>query len=203
MNRNMKIAILGGTFNPPHVGHLMIADTVASALNYDKVIFIPTKKPPHKNACNLASSEDRINMLKLATQNDDRFEVEDFEIKDEVNELSYTINTLKYLYKKYEGIVEGKMGLIIGADLLADFPKWNSVEVIAHISDIIVLNREGDNNLVESVISKYKMKVLKMNRVDLSSSIIRDNIENGVSIRYRVNDLVYEYIKQKRLYTRN
>lgn len=199
----MKVAILGGTFNPPHIGHLMIADTVSSALNYDKVLFIPTKKPPHKNAYNLASSVDRINMLALSTKNDDRFEVDDFEIKDETSEFSYTINTLKYLYKKYEGLIEGKLGFIIGADLLADFHKWNSVDMIADISDIIVLNRENDNNLVESIISKYKMRVLKINRVDLSSSIIRDNIKNGISIRYRVSDLVYEYIKENELYIVN
>uniref|UniRef100_UPI003F4BC065 nicotinate (nicotinamide) nucleotide adenylyltransferase n=1 Tax=Brachyspira catarrhinii TaxID=2528966 RepID=UPI003F4BC065 len=192
----MKIAILGGTFDPPHLGHLILADTVITNCNYDKVIFIPAKIPPHKNISGEVSNEDRINMLKLSIENDERFLLDEYELNND--SVSYTINTLNYLYKNYN--IEGKIGLIIGADLIKDFDKWREPERIAEISDITVVNREDDKNLYKENIDKYNIKVIMAPRIDISSSLIRNRIKEKKGFRYFVKEKVYDYIVSKKLY---
>ncbi|PTY40325.1 nicotinate (nicotinamide) nucleotide adenylyltransferase [Brachyspira hampsonii] len=192
----MRIAILGGTFDPPHLGHLILADTVITNCDYDKVIFIPTKIPPHKNISGEASNEDRLNMLKLSILNDERFLLDEYELNNEG--VSYTINTLDYLYKNYD--IEGKIGLIIGADLVKDFDKWREPERIAAISDITVVNREDDENLYKANIDKYNIKIIMAPRIDISSSLIRNRIKEKKGFRYFVAEKVYDYIVSKKLY---
>ncbi|WP_304352996.1 nicotinate (nicotinamide) nucleotide adenylyltransferase [Brachyspira innocens] len=192
----MKIAILGGTFDPPHIGHLILADTVITNCNYDKVIFIPAKIPPHKNISGKVSNDDRLNMLKLSIEDDERFLLDEYELNNEG--VSYTINTLNYLYKNYD--IEGKIGLIIGADLVRDFDKWREPKKIAEISDITVVNREDDKNLYKEHIDKYNIKVIMAPRIDISSSLIRDRIKEKKGFRYFISDKVYDYIVSKKLY---
>ncbi|TVL79582.1 nicotinate (nicotinamide) nucleotide adenylyltransferase [Brachyspira hyodysenteriae] len=192
----MRIAILGGTFDPPHLGHLILADTVITNCDYDKVIFIPAKIPPHKNISGEASNEDRLNMLKLSIENDERFLLDEYELNNDG--VSYTINTLNYLYKNYD--IEGKIGLIIGADLVKDFNKWREPEKISEISNITVVNREDDNNLYKENIDKYNIKVIMAPRIDISSSLIRNRIKEKKGFRYFVKEKVYDYILSKNLY---
>ena len=192
----MKIAILGGSFDPPHLGHLILADTVITNCNYDKIIFIPAKIPPHKNISGEVSNEDRLNMLKLSIENDERFLLDEYELNND--SVSYTINTLNYLYKNYN--IEGKIGLIIGADLIKDFDKWREPERIAEISDITVVNREDDKNLYKENIDKYNIKVIMAPRIDISSSLIRNRIKEKKGFRYFVKEKVYDYIVSKKLY---
>ncbi|MCZ9838687.1 nicotinate (nicotinamide) nucleotide adenylyltransferase [Brachyspira hyodysenteriae] len=192
----MRIAILGGTFDPPHLGHLILADTVITNCDYDKVIFIPAKIPPHKNISGEASNEDRLNMLKLSIENDERFLLDEYELNNDG--VSYTINTLNYLYKNYD--IEGKIGLIIGADLVKDFDKWREPEKISEISNITVVNREEDNNLYKENIDKYNIKVIMAPRIDISSSLIRNRIKEKKGFRYFVKEKVYDYILSKNLY---
>lgn len=192
----MKIAILGGTFDPPHIGHLILADTVITNCNYDKVIFIPAKIPPHKNISGKVSNDDRLNMLKLSIEDDERFLLDEYELNNEG--VSYTINTLNYLYKNYD--IEGKIGLIIGADLVRGFDKWKEPKKIAEISDITVVNREDDKNLYKEHIDKYNIKVIMAPRIDISSSLIRDRIKEKKGFRYFISDKVYDYIVSKKLY---
>ncbi|CRF32840.1 nicotinate-nucleotide adenylyltransferase [Brachyspira suanatina] len=192
----MRIAILGGTFDPPHLGHLILADTVITNCDYDKVIFIPAKIPPHKNISGEVSNEDRLNMLKLSIENDGRFLLDEYELNNDG--VSYTINTLNYLYKNYD--IEGKIGLIIGADLVKDFDKWREPEKIAEISNITVVNREEDKNLYKENIDKYNIKVIMAPRIDISSSLIRNRIKEKKGFRYFVKEKVYDYIVSKKLY---
>ncbi|MCZ9878369.1 nicotinate (nicotinamide) nucleotide adenylyltransferase [Brachyspira hyodysenteriae] len=192
----MRIAILGGTFDPPHLGHLILADTVITNCDYDKVIFIPAKIPPHKNISGEASNEDRLNMLKLSIENDERFLLDEYELNNDG--VSYTINTLNYLYKNYD--IEGKIGLIIGADLVKDFDKWREPEKISEISNITVVNREEDKNLYKENIDKYNIKVIMAPRIDISSSLIRNRIKEKKGFRYFVKEKVYDYILSKNLY---
>ena len=192
----MKIGILGGTFDPPHLGHLILADTVITNCNYDKVIFIPAKIPPHKNISGEVSNEDRLNMLKLSIENDERFLLDEYELNND--SVSYTINTLNYLYKNYD--IEGKIGLIIGADLIKGFDKWREPERIAEISDITVVNREDDKNLYKENIDKYNINVIMAPRIDISSSLIRNRIKEKKGFRYFVKEKVYDYIVSKKLY---
>ena len=192
----MKIAMLGGTFDPPHLGHLILADTVITKCNYDKVLFIPAKIPPHKNISGKVSDMDRLNMLKLSVEDDERFIIDEYELNND--SVSYTIKTLNHIYNNYD--IQGKVGLIIGADLIKDFHKWKEPEKIAEISDITVVNRENDNNLYKENIEKYNIKIIMAPRIDISSSLIRERIKEKKGFRYFVNKKVYNYIKENNLY---
>lgn len=192
----MKIAILGGTFDPPHLGHLILADTVIKELDYDKVLFIPSKIPPHKNISGEVSNEDRLNMLKLSIEDDKRFSFDDYELKSEG--ISYSIKTLNYLYQNYN--IDGKIALIIGADLIKDFHKWKEPEKISELANIVAVNREENENLFKENIEKYKIKIIIAPRIDISSTLIRERIKKNKAFRYFLNDKVYDYIISNRLY---
>ncbi|TKZ35706.1 nicotinate (nicotinamide) nucleotide adenylyltransferase [Brachyspira catarrhinii] len=192
----MKIAILGGTFDPPHLGHLILADTVLKELNYDKVLFIPSKIPPHKNISGEVSNEDRLNMLKLSIEDDKRFSFDDYELKSEG--ISYSIKTLNYLYENYN--VDGKIALIIGADLIKDFHKWKEPEKISELANIVAVNREENDNLDKENIEKYNIKIIIAPRIDISSTLIRERIKKNKAFRYFLNDKVYDYIISNKLY---
>lgn len=192
----MKIAILGGTFDPPHLGHLILADTVLKELNYDKVLFIPSKIPPHKNISGEVSNEDRLNMLKLSIEDDKRFSFDDYELKSEG--ISYSIKTLNYLYQNYN--IEGKIALIIGADLIKDFHKWKEPEKISELANIVAVNREENENLFKENIEKYNIKIIIAPRIDISSTLIRERIKKNKAFRYFPNDKVYDYIISNKLY---
>ena len=192
----MKIAILGGTFDPPHLGHLILADTVLKELNYDKVLFIPSKIPPHKNISGEVSNEDRLNMLKLSIEDDKRFSFDDYELKSEG--ISYSIKTLNYLYENYD--IDGKIVLIIGADLIKDFHRWKEPEKISELANIVAVNREESDNLDKENIEKYNIKIIIAPRIDISSTLIRERIKKNKAFRYFLNDKVYNYIISNKLY---
>ena len=192
----MKIAILGGTFDPPHLGHLILAETVLKELNYDKVLFIPSKIPPHKNISGEVSDEDRLNMLKLSIEDDKRFSFDDYELKSEG--ISYSIKTLNYLYKNYN--IDGKIALIIGADLIKNFHKWKEPEKISELTNIVAVNREENDNLDKENIEKYNIKIIIAPRIDISSTLIRERIKKNKAFRYFLNNKVYDYIISNKLY---
>ena len=192
----MKIAILGGTFDPPHLGHLILAETVLKELNYDKVLFIPSKIPPHKNISGEVSDEDRLNMLKLSIEDDKRFSFDDYELKSEG--ISYSIKTLNYLYQNYN--IDGKIALIIGADLIKNFHKWKEPEKISELANIVAVNREENDNLDKENIEKYNIKIIIAPRIDISSTLIRERIKKNKAFRYFLNNKVYNYIISNKLY---
>lgn len=192
----MKIAILGGTFDPPHLGHLILAETVLKELNYDKVLFIPSKIPPHKNISGEVSNEDRLNMLKLSIEYDKRFSFDDYELKSEG--ISYSIKTLNYLYQNYN--IDGKIALIIGADLIKNFHKWKEPEKISELANIVAVNREENDNLDKENIEKYNIKIIIAPRIDISSTLIRERIKKNKAFRYFLNNKVYDYIISNKLY---
>lgn len=137
----MKLAILGGSFNPVHKGHLFLAVQAAEEYGYERVLFIPAHEPPHKILSAGASDTDRLEMLKraLSEYGDNRFVIDDCELKRAG--LSYTIDTVCDLEKRYEGTLEGKIGLIIGSDLAADFSKWKKADLLAEKTDIVLGRR--------------------------------------------------------------
>lgn len=192
----MKIAILGGTFDPPHLGHLILADTVLKELNYDKVIFIPSKIPPHKNISGEVSNEARLNMLKLSIEDDKRFLFDDYELKSEG--ISYSIKTLNYIYKNYS--IDGKIALIIGADLIKNFHKWKEPKKLSNLADIVAVNREDNENLFKENIEKYNIKIIIAPRIDISSTLIRERIKKNKAFKYFLKDKVYNYIISNKLY---
>lgn len=192
----MKIAILGGSFDPPHLGHLILADTVLKELNYDKVIFIPSKIPPHKNISGEVSNEDRLNMVKLSIEEDERFLFDDYELKSEG--ISYSIKTLNHIYKNYN--IDGKIALIIGADLIKDFHKWKEPEKLSRLANIVAVNRGYNRNLFKKNIEKYNIKIIIAPRIDISSTLIRERIKKNKAFKYFLKDKVYNYIISNKLY---
>lgn len=192
----MKIAILGGTFDPPHLGHFILADTVLKELNYDKVIFIPSKIPPHKNISGEVSNEDRLNMLKLSIEDDERFLLDDYELKSEG--ISYSIKTLNHIYESYN--IDGKIALIIGADLIKNFHKWKEPKKLSNLANIVAVNRENNENLFKENIEKYNIKIIIAPRIDISSTLIRERIKKNKAFKYFLKDKVYNYIMSNKLY---
>ena len=214
----MKLAVLGGSFNPPHLGHLILADCVCRELGYDRVLFIPCSEPPHKTMADAASPSDRLTMVKRAVKGDRRFKAEDFEIK--AGGTSYTWDTVCYLEEKYKGKLEGKIGLVFGFDLASHFEYWKNSGQLAQKCELILAVRSSDyvkNSCVAAVNTAkgdfntpkdgftekdfaFPHVKLYNPELEISSSDIRERITSGKGWRYLVSDGVFEYIKKKGLY---
>lgn len=212
----MKIACLGGSFNPVHLGHLILAENVCCELGYDKVLFVPTAVPPHKQMAVEVSGQDRLNMVKLAIDGDDRFEAESCEL--DRHGVSYTFDTVNFLREKYKDVLEGKIGWIIGNDLVADFNKWHRADELARIADIIIAARPDDVNLSKSAVNKpvgnfgkgedclsvenfpYPHKIVHNPDVLISSSQIRQAVKNHGAFKYLAGEKVFDYILKEHLY---
>ncbi len=188
----MRIGILGGTFNPIHVGHLVLAEEAREKLNLDKVIFVPAYIPPHKKDEALAEPNDRFKMVELALRGNSDFEVSSFEIDSKTT--SYSVETLKAFKQKYGE--EAKLFFITGADSLGEIYSWKEIDQIFKLSHFIVANRPGyDIANVPSGID-----VVTITSLEISSSLIRKKISESKSIRYLVPEPVREYIIARRLY---
>jgi nicotinate-nucleotide adenylyltransferase len=190
-----KYGIFGGTFNPPHIAHSIVANSVREQLELDKIIFIPSGNPPLKESI---SAEYRLAMAELAFANDDNFEVSDMEMKD-VNEKSYTVNTLQKLKGIYKSN-ETNLYLIIGTDNLIELPKWKEPEKLFELSEVIVINRpdfcSGDSKKEFT----DKVKFITVPFLEISSSMIRNHVSSGRSVKYLVCKEVEEYIYRNNLY---
>src|SRR5690625_99099 len=160
-----KIAILGGTFDPPHIGHLIIAEIVKDTLSLEEVWFIPTNEPPHKNNAS-SSTTDRINMLDLALKNNKRFKSNLIEIQRQGK--SYTIDTVKTLRKKYPNT---KFYFIIGADMVEYLPHWKRIDELIKLITFVGVEREG-----YELKTSYPIKTVSVPTIDISSSDIRERI---------------------------
>ncbi len=195
----MRLAVLGGSYNPIHIGHLMLADAVALRYGYDTVAFVPAFLSPFKDGHSGCTAEDRLAMVKLAIADNPAFYCEPCEIRRQG--VSYTIDTLKFLKKKFPQC-EGKIGLIIGDDLLEGFSGWREAEYIPDYADIIVGNRIIDRYSTEQAASAGKLPHLRVDNalLPVSSSGIRAAIQEKKSWRYLVPSAVYSYIKEHKLY---
>ncbi len=198
----MKAAILGGSFSPPHVGHLALAETVCLELGYDTIFFIPAFVPPHKKLNTGASTEDRIEMLKKSIEANPAFKIELCEIEREG--VSYTIDTVDFLERKFSqdnctgNVLEGKLGVILGDDLVDGFSSWKNAKELSERVDLILACRHDSDTIVEDFVFKHK----KVNNayLPISSSDIRERIAQKKAYRYLVSEAVYEYISTRKLY---
>ena len=207
----MKLAVLGGSFNPVHNGHLFLAKQAADEYGYERVLFIPAREPPHKTLASGASDADRLEMLKNALNEygDKRFVIDDCELKR--SGPSYTIDTVYDLEARYKGVLDGKIGLIIGSDLAADFGKWKEPELLAEKTDIVLGRRPlscvGTADFC-SVGESYKTGEtfpwphLKLHNefYAVSSAAIRRIISEKKDWKSLVPGSVYDYIVERKLY---
>ncbi len=188
-----KVGIFGGTFDPIHHGHLITAQSVREIRDLDKIIFIPSFISPHKADVNSASPEHRMNMLKLAAEEVDFFEVSDYEIRKEG--ISYTIDTLKEFRKKYD-----ELEFIIGYDNIFKFHTWKNPDEIMKITKILVLKRKS--SLPPPHEDKYVKSALfvETRGIEISATDIREKVMQGMPIHYLVPEKVKEYIYNFNLY---
>ncbi|MCK4248564.1 MAG: nicotinate-nucleotide adenylyltransferase [Candidatus Omnitrophica bacterium] len=189
----MKIGILGGTFNPVHLGHLILAQECQQKLKLDKVVFIPAKIPPHKTRRMIIDAQDRYQMLKLALRGNPDFEVSRIEL-DRQGTKSYSVDTLSLLKKKWGD--EVNLFFITGADALAELHSWKDMDKIFKIARFIIATRPG--YCLKNAPAKVKAVAIKA--IDISATDIRRRIAGGKSIRYLVPDVVRRHIEKKKLY---
>jgi nicotinate-nucleotide adenylyltransferase len=188
----MKLAVLGGSFNPVHVGHLFLAESVLSGLGYERIILVPAYESPFKPEARMVSSGDRMDMLAASIPVDPRIAIDDCEIRREG--VSYTVDTLRDIIERYKP--EGKPGLVLGDDLAADFPKWRKSAEILEMADIIIARRISS----EGVAAPYPHRSLENDIITISSKLVRERIKNHENWRYLVPPGGRFIIEDRRLY---
>jgi nicotinate-nucleotide adenylyltransferase len=190
-----RLAIYGGTFNPPHIGHLITVECVREQLRLDGIYLVPSAQPPNKPGTLLASADDRLKMTSLAIEGAPQMAVSDIEIRR--SGVSYTIDTIMALGTQFP---DASLMLIIGSDNFLEFQTWKSpTEILARVQ-MVVMNRPGFPIDQERHDLARLVSFVKVPQIGISSSDIRRRIKLGRSIRYLVPPQVEEYIRQHNLY---
>ncbi len=191
----MKICLFGGTFDPPHIGHLLLAQTIIEEECFDKVLFIPAYQPPHKNK--ISPVQDRVEMLKLAVKENPNFEISEIELKR--GGVSYTIDTIKALKDKLK-ISSDNCYYLMGSDTLLDFQSWKKPREILKECRVIVAIRPGfrPSDLAPWIL--HRIHFSNSPRFEISSSNIRARWTKNKTIRYMVTLPVWNYINKNKLY---
>ena len=196
-----KYGIFGGSFNPIHYGHLMICEYIKEEMGLDKVIFIPTGNPPHKDLG--VSAEDRYEMVRLAISPNPDFEISDIETT-RVN-LSYTVDTIRELKKIYK---EEKLYFLIGLDSLFQLKTWKKIGDLSQEIEFVValrpgyINKEEIDNEIDFLRENFgtKINLIKTPLYEISSTDLRDRIHEGKSLRYLIPKKVLDYIEESGFY---
>jgi nicotinate-nucleotide adenylyltransferase len=197
-----RVGILGGTFNPPHLAHLVCASEAASQLDLDRVLLTPVALAPHKDTGDVdPGPEERLRLCRLAIQGDERRDVCDIEVRR--GGPSYTVDTLRELHARTP---EDDLTFILGGDIALGLPSWHEPEAVLALATLAVAERHGaerrdvEARLEESFPGSASPRFFDMPRLDISSSQIRRRIVEGRSIRYLVPDPVAEHIARGKLY---
>ena len=192
----MKICLFGGTFDPPHIGHLLIAQTVYEAENFDKILFIPGYVPPHKNS--VTPIKHRIEMVKIAISDNPNFEYSDVDIVRKG--ISYTIDSIVDIKRNYK-LTNDEIYYLIGSDSLIDFKNWKDSKEILDECNVIVAIRPGfrPSDIPHWILQKVHFANIP--RFELSSSKIRSRWVKDLTIRYMVTLPIWEYINKNSLYS--
>jgi nicotinate-nucleotide adenylyltransferase len=196
-----RVGILGGTFNPPHIGHLVCAHEALSQLELDEVWLMPVAVPPHKEADADPGAAHRVAMCRLAADGDPRVSVSLAEV--DRGGPSYTVDTLRDLHAR---MPEHELTFIVGGDMAHSLPTWREPEAVLDLAALAVAEREGVRrmDIAESLAGLRgiadRVRFFDMPRIDVSSSMIRRRVAEGRPIRYLVPDAVAEYIAGEALY---
>ena len=194
------IGILGGTFNPPHIGHLVMAQEALDQLDLDRVVFMPVAVPPHKEARDDIGAEGRVELCELAVEDEERLAVSTLEV--DRGGASYTVDTLRVLHDLEP---EHELIFIVGGDMAQSLPSWREPEAILGLARLAVAEREGVRRediarRLDSLHSGDRVVFFDMPRIDVSSSAIRRRVAEGRPIRYLVPDRVAAAIAERGLY---
>ena len=185
-----KVGILGGTFDPPHLGHLIIANEVLHAKKLDELWFMPNQEPPHKIKTVSVTNEQRVDMLQLSIEGYPEFRIQTIELDREGK--SYTFDTMKNLKENNPDI---DFYFIIGADMVEFLPKWYKIDELMEIAQFIGVNRPNYQHE-----TNYSVQYVEVPDINISSNLIRDRLKAGATISFLVRDEVKRYIKENRLY---
>ena len=195
-----RVAILGGTFDPPHLGHFILAEQIKNRFELAAIIFMPAGVPPHKKDKKISPNQYRLEMLRLAVKENKYFFLSDWEINREG--YSYTAKTLAQFVPQLDA---EEVFFIIGADSLAEIFKWKEPEYLLSEGKFIVFNRPGYN--LKEILKEEKYQPFLNNimiyqglNIEISSSFIRKEIRSGNSIRYLTLDKIEKYIEENNLY---
>lgn len=199
-----KIGIMGGTFNPIHFGHLFMAEQAYEQAGLEKVLFMPSNNPPHKENREIVSNEHRSSMVALAIEGNPQFELSTMELDRKGT--TYTVDTLRILNNEHP---DTEFCFIIGADSFFNILKWREAESIFGLCTLLVFERDMvDRKKMEDYASylldtypNIKIVFLSMPTIQISSANIRERIVDNLTIRYFVPDKVLTYISEHRLYT--
>lgn len=198
-----NILLFGGSFDPIHHGHLIVARAVAEAIGAERVMLIPAAQPPHKLGLKMTAPDHRLHMARLAVEEDDLFEVSDCELHRQGP--SYTIDTVRHFRTRF---AEGQLFWLIGADSVADLPTWRSIGALADECTLVTAVRPGfsvDWSVLKEVLNDTQIKKLAdyqlpTPQIDISATQIRRRVQTGLPICYLTPPAVVDYIFQNRLY---
>jgi nicotinate-nucleotide adenylyltransferase len=193
----MKTCIFGGTFDPPHIGHLLIAQTVFESENFERLIFVPANISPTKKDETSSSTKTRLKMLEISLINNTNFEISDIEIKREG--ISYTVDTLEEFVSS-SNLDKKDLFFLMGSDTLRNFHTWKDPERIMELCNIIVAIRPGftPSDIPQWILDNVRFANIP--RFEVSSTIIKARWREGKTIRYMVPKEVWEYINENELY---
>lgn len=189
----MRIGLFFGSFNPIHIGHLILANTMLEGGDLEEVWFIVSPQNPFKKKKNLLHEQDRYDMVQLAIQDHPRLRVSDIEFR--MPRPSYTIDTLTVLHEKYP---KHDFRVLIGSDNLSHFEKWKNYEQILKYYGLLVFPRPGTPN--EKLLAHPEIEQIDAPMLDISATFIRKSLQAGRSIRYLVPEAVITHIKRKKFY---
>lgn len=198
-----RIGISGGTFDPIHYGHLIVAEEIRESMKLDRVVFIPTGNPPHKVSSRVTGAEHRFGMVQCAIRSNPFFEASRIEI--ERAGLTYTIDTLEQLMSVYKE--NTRLFFITGADVIPELLTWKDYRRLFSLCEFIAVLRPGYKKdefmrKIEVLKSEYEAKIYTVNAplIGISSTTIRERVKDGKSIKYLVPEGVEEYIRSNGLY---
>jgi nicotinate-nucleotide adenylyltransferase len=202
----VRVALLGGTFNPPHLAHLLCASEAADQLALDRVVLMPVFTPPHKEVPEDPGAEVRLELCELAVATDPRLEVSRLEL--DRGGPSFTVDTLRELHARDP---EHELIFIVGGDMAVSLPTWKEPRAVLELSRLAIAERSGAlrRDVVERLTAEYgedvteRLDFFDMPRLDISSSEIRRRVAAGRTIRYLVPDAVAEHIARRGLYLRS
>ncbi len=188
----MRTVLFGGSFDPPHIGHLFLAEELLKQLDYERIILVPAAEAPHKEPSGATTSAQRIEMLRSAVAEIDSLVVDDCEIRR--GGTSYTVETIPVLLSQYD--ITGRLALVIGDDLIEGFQTWKDHELLVEMVDIVIAHR----TFREKVAFSYQHVYLDNLLLPVSSSEIRARVREGKAYRHIVPESVFRYIEENMLY---